>query len=57
MATPPLRRRAGKIDIENRARQIKEELKKREESMAKEKVTPEEHEERIKMLKSIGLVK
>jgi len=57
MAVAPLRRRAGLVEIENRQRQIAEELRKREENAKKEEITPEEHEKRINMLKQIGVLK
>ncbi|MDO8460045.1 MAG: hypothetical protein Q7S74_02980 [Nanoarchaeota archaeon] len=56
MAVPSSRRRAGKLEIDNKARQIKEEVKKREASN-EEKITQEEHEARMKILKDLGLVK
>ena len=55
MAVPPSRRRAGKIEIDNKARQIRDELKKRE--VEKREITIEEHEERLKKLREIGLIK
>ena len=55
MATPSLRHRAVKIDIDNKARLIREQLKNRKE--AKQEISPEEHEKRLKMLKELGIVK
>lgn len=57
MAVAPLRRRAGMIEIKERERKAREETRKQRESMNKEEVTKEEHEERIKKLKEIGLIK
>ena len=57
MAVPPLRRRVGKIEIDNKERKIKEELNKRLKNEKKENITPEEHEARIKKLREIGLLK
>ena len=58
MAVAPLRRRAGMLEIKNKERKLKEELKARGE-VAKEEpaVSPEEEKERIEMLKRIGVLK
>jgi hypothetical protein len=51
MGVPPRRRRAGKIDIDNKKRGDKT-------TVAEEKpVTPEEHEERMKLLREAGIIK
>lgn len=52
MAVPPRRRRAGKIDIDNKARGSRKSLPEEE-----QEITPEEHEERLKVLKDAGLLK
>ena len=57
MAVPPLRRRAGMIEIKDKERKSREEAKKKRDSMKKEEITPEEHEERVKKLKELGLIK
>ncbi len=53
MAVPSSRHRAGKIEIDNKQREAKKKLVELEE----EKVSAEEHENRLKMLKELGLVK
>ncbi len=57
MAVAPLRRRAGKTDIDNRQRKTREELKKRQEKEKKAEITPEDHEERMEKLRELGLIK
>ena len=52
MAVPPRRRRAGKIEIDNKARKPKK--KGGEEEPV---VTPQEHEERLNVLRKAGLIK
>jgi hypothetical protein len=60
MAVAPLRRRAGMIDIKNKERKIREELEarkeKNKESEAEQKISEEEHNKRLEMLKGLGLV-
>ncbi|MBS3089375.1 hypothetical protein J4461_00665 [Candidatus Pacearchaeota archaeon] len=48
MAIPPRRRRAGKIEIDNKNRLVRKEEKK--------EITPEEEAERIRILKEAGLL-
>lgn len=57
MATAPLRRRAGRIEIANKERKLKEELKAREEGKTELQVSEEEHKKRLEMLKSLGILK
>jgi len=57
MAVPTLRRRIGMIEIENRESKAREAMKKRREREVKNEITPKEHEERLKKLKEIGLIK
>jgi len=57
MAVAPLRRRAGRIEIDNRQSKIEAELREREANKPKEVVTQEEHEKRIALLKQIGVIK
>ncbi|MEK6893703.1 MAG: hypothetical protein AABX07_05890 [Nanoarchaeota archaeon] len=57
MAIPSSRRRAGKVDIENRQKELKDELRKRKEREKEKQLTPEEHEARLKALKEAGLIK
>jgi signal recognition particle GTPase len=57
MAVAPRTRRAGLVDIQNREIKLKEEAKKRAENMKKEQITSEDHEQRLKMLKDMGLIK
>jgi hypothetical protein len=57
MATPPLRRRAGMIEIKEKERKAREELRKRRENEKTPEVSEEEHEKRLEMLKSIGAIK
>lgn len=60
MAVAPLRRRAGRIDILNKERKLKEEIKAREEAQGEKKdvgVSEEEHNQRLAMLKSLGILK
>ena len=56
MAIPPLRRRAGMIEIKEKERKAREEAKKSKEVLKKE-VSPEEHETRLKILREMGLLK
>lgn len=56
MAVAPLRRRAGKIEIQEKERKAREEAKKSGEKMKKE-ITPQEEAERIRILKEAGLLK
>lgn len=60
MAVAPLRRRAGMIDIKNKERKLKEELRAREEEKGvKEEISisEDEHKKRLEMLKSLGILK
>jgi len=59
MVVPSYRHRAGKVAIENRQRQIKEEQKKLEDNFKQNQkpVSKEEHEGRLKKLKELGLLK
>ena len=57
MAVAPLRRRAGRIEIENKERKIKEEIKSSKENTKEEKISEEEHQSRLDKLKEIGLLK
>ena len=57
MAVASLRRRAGKIAIDNKDRAVREQLKLREENSKKEELSPEEHQRRLDLLKTLGLVK
>jgi len=49
MAIPSRRLRAGKIDIDNKGRFAEKEEEKQ--------ITPEEHEERLKILRDMGILK
>jgi len=57
MATPPLRRRAGMIEIKEKERKVREEIRNRRVNEKSEEISKDEHEERLKMLKELGLVK
>ncbi len=57
MAVAPLRRRAGRIEIDNRQSKIEAELRERDSNKPKEIITPEEHEKRMNLLKQIGILK
>ena len=57
MAVAPLRRRAGRIEIDNRQSKIEAELRTREANKPEESITPEEHEKRINLLRQIGVLK
>ena len=56
MAIAPLRRRAGKIEIQNTERKIREELGARKQQR-EEPPSEEEHNKRVELLKSMGLLK
>ena len=56
MATASLRRRAGMLEIKNKERKMKEELKNRDSSKQTEEVSEEEHNKRMEMLKRMGVV-
>lgn len=60
MAVASFRLRAGRVEIKNKERKIREELKMREEEQRKnkeEKVSEEEHQARLNKLREIGLLK
>jgi len=60
MAVASYRRRAGMNEIKNKERQVREELKARQEAEGekpKEEISEEEHEKRLEMLKSLGILK
>jgi hypothetical protein len=57
MAVAPRTRRAGRVEIENKEREQREALKKRRENEVKEEISPEEHEKRMSILRSIGVIK
>jgi len=57
MAVAPLRRRAGMIDIKNKERKIREALEARKENEKPAEVSEEEHNKRLEMLKSLGILK
>jgi hypothetical protein len=60
MAVAPLRRRAGMIEIKNKERKMREELKTRAEEQGEkpaQAVSEEEHKKRLEMLKSLGILK
>ncbi len=54
MAVPPRNRKAGKIEIDNKERELKEKAKK---NNKKTEVTSEEHEKRLNILKDMGILK
>jgi len=55
MAVAPLRRRAGKIEIDLKEKRLNEQLKLREEKPV-EPISEEEHNRRLEMLRSMGLI-
>ena len=55
MATPSFRQRAGRIDIQNKERALKELSKK--ENRKEESISEEEHQRRLLILKQIGVLK
>jgi hypothetical protein len=57
MAVPPSRRNAGKIDIANKERKIREELKAREDKKNEKPISEEEHNKRMELLKNLGFIK
>ena len=57
MAVASLRRRAGQIEIENKEKKIREELAARQENSKPAEVSQEEHDKRLEMLKSMGILK
>lgn len=59
MAVAPLRRRAGMIDIKNKERKIREALEARKEKEGENptQISEEEHNKRLEMLKSMGILK
>lgn len=58
MATAPLRRRAGRIEIDLKEERIRKELKARHDNQKPEEpISKEEHDRRLKMLKSLGILK
>jgi len=57
MAVVPLKRRVGLIEIKNKERKIQEELKARKNNEKEEKISEEDHQKRIDLLKKLGLVK
>lgn len=56
MATPPLRRRAGMIEIKEKQRKAREEAKKQGDAMKKEE-SSEERAEKERILREAGLIK
>lgn len=55
MATPSYRQRVGKIEIDNKERELR---KKTQENKLKEQpITEEEHRKRVEKLKELGLLK
>ena len=57
MAVASSRRQAGMTEIRNKERKIKEELKSREENKVEVQVSEDEHNKRLEMLKSMGILK
>ena len=59
MAVPPLRRRAGKVEIDNKERRAREELEARKEAEGgkDESISEEEHNRRLEMLRGIGVLR
>lgn len=57
MAVPPLRRRVGMNEIKEKERKAREELRKRQKEGKVEDVSKEEHEQRLNLLKEIGVLK
>ena len=59
MVVPSYRHRAGKMEIENKKRQIKQELEEREKEFkqSQKPISDEEHKLRLEKLKEIGLLK
>lgn len=53
MAVPSARHRAGKIEIDNKERERKKQVKE----IKQEPVSKEEHDARLEMLKGLGLMK
>lgn len=57
MAVASFRRQAGLTEIKNKQRKIREELKSQQECKVEEVVSEEEHNRRLEMLKSFGILK
>lgn len=55
MAVAPRRRKAGLIEIRNKEIKAREEIKNKK--VQREEVDSVDHQERLKLLKEIGLVK
>ena len=60
MAVASYRRRAGMNEIKNKERQVREELKARQEAEGekpKVEISEDEHKKRMEMLKGLGVLK
>ena len=58
MAVAPLRRRAGMIEIELKEKKMRDELlARREKEKESVPISEEEHNKRLEMLKSMGVLK
>ena len=57
MAVASSRRQAGMVDIKNKERKVQEELKARQENEKPVEISEEEHNKRLEMLKSMGILK
>ena len=56
MAVASFRRRTGMLEIKNKERKMKEELKNRDSFKPTKEISEEEHNKRMEILKRMGVV-